>query len=55
MTEVSLSEIQGSVPFPFSLHRAQKEWPSKLAIACPQLPLFCPGDDIVVYSYVEIK
>ena len=44
---VSLLAIQGSSPFPFSLQRAQKACPSKMAIAWPQLPLFWPGEDIV--------
>ena len=44
---VSLLAIHGSSPFPFSLQRAQKVCPSKIAIAWPQLPLFWPGDDIV--------
>ena len=47
--------MQGSSPFPLSRQRAQYECPLKLAIAWPQLPLFCPGDDIIFYTLLEIK
>ena len=44
----------GSFPFPLSLQRAQKECPSKLAIAWPQFPLFCPGEDMLINKLYNI-
>ena len=44
-----------SVPFFLSLYLAQKACPSKLAIAWPQLPLFCPGEDMMIYKISTLR
>ena len=40
--------MHGSFPLPFSLQRVQNECPSKLALAWPQEPLFCPGEEMMM-------
>ena len=44
----------GSFPLPLSLQHVQKACPSKLAKAWPQLPLFCPSEDMLIYTLSKI-
>ena len=45
----------GIISHPFSLHLAHFLWLSNRAIMCPQVPLFCPGEDIMMIELVEVS
>ena len=51
----SFLRTQLSSPTPLSRHLAYFMWSSKLAITWPQVPRFCPGDDMMVDTSVEIR
>ena len=48
------TRTQGSSPTPLSRQRAHLEWESNPAIAWPQEPRLCPGEDIVVDNTVVL-
>ena len=46
------------LPPPLSLQHAHFRWPSNNAITWPQVPLFCPGEDMMISKLannVDIK
>ena len=51
----SFLRTQLSSPTPLSRHHALFKWPSNIAITWPQVPLFCPGDDMMISTSVEIR
>ena len=54
-TPHSFLSTQGSSPTPLSRHCAHLEWESNPAIAWPQVPRHCHGEDIVVDNTVELE
>ena len=51
----SFLRTQLSSPTLLSRHLAHFKWPSNIAITWPQVPLFCPGDDMMISTSVEIR
>ena len=51
----SFLRTQLSSPTPLSRHLAHFKWPSNIAITWPHMPLFCPGDDMMISTSVEIR
>ena len=53
LTAQSFFRTQSSSPTPLSRQCAHLEWPSKLAITWPQVPRFCPAEDIFLEKFIE--
>ena len=51
----SFLRTQLSSPTPLSRHLAHFKRPSKITITWPHVPLFCPGDDMMISTSVEIR
>ena len=51
----SFLRTQLSLPTPLSRHLEHFKWPLNIVIMWPQVPLFCPGDYMMISTSVEIR